>query len=351
MSNLTGPSIAIACSDDPYSQVIESMFELEFPGSVGSSDSLLDTLATQVIGSKQHRYGPTPSPEMLVSIRAVLKHSIDSKGPIVLLVPWGGSKQGPYGADIADLMAMRQLSALRERVERHWKWGVSVTLRLEDLTDDLLFQDHAGWKQKTARYSQDIVQLARMFGFWPLLESELMKEGDFKRTAAARAEAIFEAMMAAEASRRTLILGTIGWTGDLPQAQIDHYLKAYRMFYPSDSHEQHLKRIATYFGAAMARKELKGSGAVVPNIVASFTPPIPGVWQPGRVYYRTVPEHFTNQHRSPWIAKGYIRIRGNQATPAIAGFQGDGLAYSKSTIRVSSSDAALYLEADYVVQE
>lgn len=151
--------------DDPYAQSLLNMAELEFPGSAVSSPcAVFEAVTKELIGTKQHRYGPTPGPEALVTIRNVVRYAMDHGKPIPILVPWGGSKQGNGSVDIAELMALKQLNSLVSRIKAHYPVGAVVRIRLEDATDNLLFADFPGWKQKTAQYTQEFSKLALVIG-------------------------------------------------------------------------------------------------------------------------------------------------------------------------------------------
>jgi hypothetical protein len=104
----------------------------------------------------------------------------------------------------------------------------------------------------------------------------------------------------------------------------------------------------------LARFQLNGTGAKRWNgakyLTLSFTG-IPWGKAGRRIYYRTIPEHYTHQHRAPWIGKGYVRIRGRQASPAIAGFNGDDLEYRRASLVVEGNWNSATISADYVVME
>jgi hypothetical protein len=69
------------------------------------------------------------------------------------------------------------------------------------------------------------------------------------------------------------------------------------------------------------------------------------------LFYRTIPERFTNKHKAPWIGKGYIRIRGRNATPAIAGWDGEGLHFNSMKIKLANEQSSVIIQSDYVIEE
>ena len=138
--------------DDLYNDCILNLFEKEFPGSTKNKDSIFESVVAELIGTKQHRNGPTPDPETLVSIRKLVREYVSEEVPVPIIVPWGGSKQGNHEVDIAELYALKQLICLNERVNKYYPCGLHIIIRLEDLTDNILFRNHPGWIKKTNKY-------------------------------------------------------------------------------------------------------------------------------------------------------------------------------------------------------
>ena len=349
--------IAAVEQDHPYAGVIQSLISHEFPASVRGDKATLEALSAEIIGTKQHRYGPTPDPEVAVSLRNVIRHAIAWKTPIPILVPWGASKQGPFSIDLAEIMALKQINCLDDRVRKFYPLGTEIRIRLEDATDYVLFGNEDGWTEKTLRYTEDFGELASVVlnpSISVLRETSLFSLD--QHSAQAHQHAMTIAMtFNLSPIMRSEALASIGWTGGLPDEQIQHYRKIYARFYPGLPPNQIDYRIALYFGAALHRRLLgalaMGAGPGWSEwITLSFTPPIPGQDATKRVFYRTIPEHFTNSHRAPWIGKGYIRIRGNQAIPQLAGWNGDGLDYQKFNVKVENNGHSAVVQADYIVE-
>ena len=119
-----------APSDHPYGNVIESFFAQQFPGAnTNKTSTLLDALTTAIVGSSQVRYGAMPSPESLTAIRRVITESNRQDKPIPILVPFG-SRKAVLGEplDIAEVAALKQLMALQQRVQEHYKPGVGLRM-------------------------------------------------------------------------------------------------------------------------------------------------------------------------------------------------------------------------------
>lgn len=111
-----------------------------------------------------------------------------------------------------------------------------------------------------------------------------------------------------------------------------------------------------YFAASLIRRQQNATGFGLSvgdpiPIILCFAPPVPGANQDRRVYYRTIPERYQNTHRPPWIGRGYVKIRGNEAQPAVAGWTGDGLRFVQNTMYLSAGEVEASISADYAVIE
>lgn len=355
-------SIGLArVSEQPYARLIENLVELEFPGSSpAAGKASFEATVAEIIGTKQHRYGPMPDPESLVAIRDVVREAMAQKKPIPILVPWGCSKQGPFGVDIAEMMALKQLRCLDARVKQHYGPGVATHVRLEDLTDEAMFAGDLGWLAKTRAYSSNFQKL---FAALPprsaavLVESELMNSIQHKVAVDANRAPLLEALKSPEAERGEIVRAKIPeWAGPLDNGQLGFYDYVYSKFYPNDSPSQRTWRLATYFACAITRFQLRGTGAPAvlddgdgaKYLTLSFTG-YPFGKSGRRIYYRTIPARYTNLHRAPWLGKGYVRIQGGVATPAIAGWDGDGLDYQDAALIVGEGEGAVSVRSDYVV--
>jgi hypothetical protein len=344
--------------DDPYGPTITDMLTREFPGSnAGDAKSVMESVSREVVGTKQHRYGPMPDPESFVMIREVVSAAIAKQEPVKVLVPWGGSKQGEHGLDVAEMMGLKQLDCLDRRVRAYYAPGVKFVVRLEDLTDHVMFEDSPSWREKTEHYVAKMQMLACVMQFASVelkLESSIMDGKEHGELVRRNAEVVLRGMAEPAGYRGAAIRKEIPeWSGELPDDQLDFYRRAYDRFYPTDPAGAKDERLARYFGAAITRFQMDGTGITQqgpPYLTLSFTG-IPWSKSGRRIFYRTVPQKYTNQHRAPWIGKGYVRIDGGTATPAIAGFDGDDLDYNPSQIRIQRQDRAVDMDADYVVFE
>lgn len=284
-----------------YADVISRFFYESLPIVPVSDDVRFEAVAAEVFGTKQRRFGPMPSPEAQVAVRNVLRAS---PGRLTLVMPWGASKQSDGAKlDVLEFMAIKQLACLRCSLA---KFGVETdfVFRMEDLGDRWLFGDAR--VPVVAEYVQTFSQVAAMLLYGASVRTESMytRWDDFR----ALAESVVPAFYAVLTGRSPVAsLADIGWAGTLPQAQRDYYYAAYAKLYPGQDHDRIMAR---YFAAALARVKLRATCAPdVPHVTVCFSHPIPGapVNRP-QVFYRTLPERCTHQHKAPWMASGHLEV-------------------------------------------
>lgn len=342
-------SIAIKRSEDMdlYDDVIMNLFESSMPGSIGTKESKFEALFSELMGTKQHRNGPIPTPEVQVSIRNILR---ENDKVLQILVPWGGSKQGKHTVDIAELYALRQLTCLKERLKKHGMQTI-IHIRLEDLTDQVLFFKYDHWFTKTKKYCQTLSELSRIVDGEILVfkESDLLDAPIFFGMVEGYTKIIFEAMQDTNYSKNKL--KEIDWSGELSEEQISYYRTLYKKLYSNLSYMEQDKLIADYFACALTRKKLNGQGISnkINYLTLCFNNPIPGVSRDRRVFYRTIPERYTNKHTPPWMGKGYLRIEGNCATPAIDCWN-TSEKFNEKTLIISSGNQSIEIQSDYLIK-
>lgn len=286
-----------------YEDLIQQFMFQSLPTLPVGASVKFEAIVAQVFGTKQRRFGPMPLPETQVAIRDVIRQSGDH---IVFFLPWGASKQDD-GADldVAEFMAVKQLRCLSDELAR---LGVKSTFyfRMEDLTDRYLFGD--GRFDQIMKYMADFRHLVYASGIKAEVrqESWYTHKNDFDEYAKSFQPVFHEYLLG---KARVSALKDIGWVGDIPQEQRDYYYTAYRSLYP-DSDERF--EASKYFAATLARVKLHATCAPSgpePHLLIAFTHPVPGnpVNKP-RLYFRTIPERYTNTHKSPWLAKAYFEI-------------------------------------------
>lgn len=345
----------VSGANSEYDEVICSLIEREFPGSIQDGGcAAFEAVVSQIVGTKQSRFGPTPSPEVLVTIRDAVRRSMEAQVPIHVLIPWGASKQGNYGIDLAEVFALKQIKKLVDGVSAHYKPGIRATIRVEDLTDQLLFGEN--YKHKVVAYTHELAKLALIIGGSAVYsETELVQiTGNspkfFMDEVNSKSDKLYQAIKHGNEHGCVDALSEIGWTGGLPLAQMEYYQKVYSRLYPSRSDHWRNDKIATYFAASLVRRQMGATGGGATSVILCFAKPVPAANQDRRVYYRTLPERYQNTHYSPWLAKGFVRIRGREAAPAIVGWDEE-RNFRHQTLTLSSGSVSASVEADYEVQE
>lgn len=127
-------SVTISSEESPYAAKIEQFFSLTFPSvaKLNKAD-MLEGIEATILASSKIRYGPRPSPESLVAIRAVIRKAIDAGLPIPMLSPFGSRKSDLHASlDVAEVFALKQLERLNDRVVSIYSPGVQINIRLED---------------------------------------------------------------------------------------------------------------------------------------------------------------------------------------------------------------------------
>lgn len=337
-------------STDLYAPIIAAMLEIEFPGTAIDKCSTFEAVVKQIIGTKQHRNGPTPDPENLVAIRKAVRDAMDHHEPIPILVPWGGSKQGNGSVDIAELMALKQLVCLSDRIKQHYGHETDIRIRVEDATDNVLFANFPGWQGKTERYTNDFVKLADTIApeIVVIKESSQVNFGGIGQLTN-----LFEQAIDDYGLHYLRELEAAGWQGGLDRTMVDYYRNAYERFYPDRTRAERERMIATYFACSLTRRQQGGTGFAPGEapIVLCFANPVPGADQTRRVFYRTIPERYQHTHRAPWLGKGYVKIIGRDAQPAVAGWDGDGIPFVPNHATITRADQPATVQADYWVVE
>lgn len=338
--------IKVRNDNDPYGDVLGRYFLQEFPSSVETtSRDVLEIVSGILLGTKEYRYGPLPSPESQVVIRKVIKNSLEKKTSIPVLVPWGSIKgDGSSMIDVAEVSAINRLVKLSREVSMYHPNGLDVIIRVEDLTGKLMFEmdgDRKTTSDRMDEYSLSMKTLVRMLGNDGVrvkLESEMENAPLFEKDFRPNVKLVEDYLVASrdvirhsphEASRLPQYgkLAAAGWKGIISQEQRDYYTETYARLYGDDDPSRLYHRLALYLACALSRKRLGMTGVQGywdSNIQAVFLPPVKGVpegYNDHYVYYRTVPVSCARTHICPWRARGYFIIDGQGVTtPKLAPF-------------------------------
>lgn len=322
----------IAKTSDPYSMVVCNFFQTRFPGTIHSEGTqLLDILTSILVGDKNARYGPRPSPEQLVAVRKVITKAIEEARPIPILVAWGGRKTDQaFGIDVAEVAAIDQLLKLDEAVRKYYPHGTYTNIRIEDTGAWWLYR-HDTPAHVIEGYSMQMEDLVSILGkgaIFGIRESDLMNEDRYFDLSRQMSELLHPLIMARmvdptidlESRPEMVVLKEdYGWAGGVPMDQVSHYMGRYEVLYPEKTATDRVKMLADYLGGSRARYILKGRAA--PDVLSdgsyigiSLVPPIPG--SPAglfstTLYWRSIPQTMGRTHIAPWRAKGYLEIDEN----------------------------------------
>lgn len=283
-----------------YGDIVSRFFYEAVPTLAVSPSVRFEAISAAVLGTKQLRYGPLPTPEVQTTIRAVLR----DVAVVDFFVPWGAVKQETTAKlDVLEFMALRQLACVRDALTR---FGVASRFhfRLDDNSDRyLLGEDRV---PQIAEYTLSFEKLveAVLPGAWVNRETKYATYEEFRSEAEKLTPAFYRVIKGLDDPSA---LAKVGWKGAIPQEQLDYYYAAYRVFYPGQDHA-HIA--AKYFAGALTRHRLKATTLPPgPHVSVSFSKPVPGHPLAGnRVFYRTLPERYTHHHKAPWGGRGFMAV-------------------------------------------
>lgn len=295
-----------------------------------SSASLVDAF----LGSKKSRFGPLPSTENRDYLCQLLSRYTVMDIPVECMLLWGALKgYGLYDnrlcADIADVLAFRRLQNVDCEVRRHYKKGVHIQLVVEDVTEYLLSHEFHDVHYRISRYTTDIKRLSEMseLNIDVVLESKLYEAAGITVDEALKRSAVNGELLylywkesdghstpqELESYKR---LQAQGWSGILPPAQREHYLRRAASEKPYFSQEDQIRSICLYFGNALARYQSKirngtisDAKGIIPTVKVSLAPYPDGVDQSlyrGRVEYKVKDSKNGNCAYTPWATIGFL---------------------------------------------
>lgn len=355
-------------SKGEHGESITRYLQRSFPkiASIKGRD-LLEVLTSILVGSKDLRYGPMPSPENLVNIRQTITKAIQMDAPIPVLIPWGGRKLYPdMKLDIAEVAGLKQILRVDECVRSVYPNGLQIRVRIEDTGARWLYKNHHGIQQ----YSDDMKLLidilkgdSKIIG---VFESEMMEETKYFELSAQYSEllqAVITVQMAfphekVEDMNAYRQLVNRGWKGTIPKEQRDYYLDRCKKVYPNLTEPEYVEKLADYFGGSKARHDLNGVGApltpVGSFIQINFAHPVPGA-PTGlfnhTLYYRTIPGNYSRTHIAPWRSKGYLDITGDDITPRVIQPDKEPDRLESATVKFvndTNDEEYVIVKADYV---
>lgn len=360
--------------ENPYGELICQYFQTTFPKIVQQTkSSLLEIISLMLFGTKENRYGPIPSPENQVVVRNVIKTAIERNEPIPILVPWGSRKAvAAASIDIAEVSALNQLISLDNAIKEFYPSGLRINIRIEDIGGYWLFREEGTGSitnnDSVLSYSEDLTTLIHILRgdslIDPVWESTLMNGPEYFRCVDNYSVLIDGYLRYSEDNQNLGIgpafesLNELGWKGEIPLEQRDYYYSTYEKLYPNANHIQNRKRLADYLGGAMVRYKLNGRGEPKTDyghIQLTFIQPIPGTptsINSNILYWRSVPMSQSRTNISPWRAKGYLHISGNDVKTKITNWGNTELIDQLQSGSVSISDdlRSVKVKVDYLIE-
>jgi hypothetical protein len=367
-------------TEEPYGELLCSHINKRFPAVTKLTKfELVDVISNLIIGTKEIRYGSLPVPEHAIVIREAIRLAIEQNKPIPIVVPWGSIK-ADFSAtlDIAELSAIQRLIQLSVTVKEYYPTGVEIVIRVEDTSGYTLFVLE-GDQQKIISnidsYSTDMKKLVQILSkdgsVRVQLESEMERALQFNKVfyellPLMRRYLVNTWDMIKEYSSNVIKMHSYialqqnGWKGIISWEQRMHYINTYERLYPNWSLDMYIERLALYFTGAWTRHQLGMTGKQEywdKFIQLAFIPPIKGLpegYNYNYVYHRTLPLSEARTHISPWRAKGYLKINGNEIHHKLLTF-GDTetigrLIPVQIEISDESSDAKVVINADYLLE-
>lgn len=353
-----------------YGALICSYFETHFPKiTKPSSDNLLEILSALIIGTKENRYGPAPKPEYQVEIRKVISGAIAADEPIPFLIPWGGRKAHGYDSiDVAEVSALRQVINLDEAIKMFYPKGLRANIRVEDTGALWLYQGEDD--KAVERYTNDFKKLVHILKgdtiLLPIAESSLMDKSRYFEKSSFNSDAIYNYIEESDFTGKIgfgesfFQLEKIGWKGEIPIEQRNHYRSLYKRITPELTDQNATRMLSDYLGGSLARYEMNGIAAPKSNygyVQLSFVSPIPGAPKTmfnTAVYWRTIPLSQGATHISPWRAKGYLAIAGTAVKSKITSYGNTPVIESlecDAVMLTSENGMSVEVRVDYLVQE
>jgi hypothetical protein len=367
--------------EEPYAELLCSHVKKEFPQVVKlTTFELMDVLANTLIGTKEIRYGSLPIPESSVTIRTAIRAAIENNLPIPVLVPWGSIK-ADFSAtlDIAELTAIQRLINLAKITKEYYSNGLEIVIRVEDTSGYTLFtleENLEKIKENINLYSSDMKRLVQILSkdgqeISVQLESEMDNAFQFNTIFNTHLSLIEQYLFESWDNVKEYpintskmdsykLLSSLGWKGIISWEQRMHYIEAYERIYPNWKLETHIKRLALYFTGAWTRSLLGMTGKQKhwdKFVQLSFTPPIKGVpegYNYNYVYHRTLPLSEARTHISPWRAKGYLKINGNEIHHKVTSFNdkdtNERLTPIKMEIYNEEQNLSVIINTDYLLE-
>lgn len=305
-----------------YRGLIENFIGSINPNFHVSSESVLEAIMKEIIASQNIRLGPAPSIESQYEMRKVVRYYMEKGLPIPVLVPSGPKKTKSMEiVDVAELSMLNILNCLNNAIKLHYKPGLQIVMRLEDLTGHILEPTEIA---SMAMYMGSMIDLVNTLDYrfiepWP--ESSSGKRVEFNDRVTVltplfmeyiddtQSIAIPENLWGQLESYKRL--QHEGWSGLIPKEMRQSYIDKYQKLYPGMSHEECMQLVSKYFACGLARKNINNKGNK-PEweggfLEIAFMQPYHIIY-PTRINYRSIELKHSKKALSFWRAKGFLKI-------------------------------------------
>lgn len=330
---------------------------------INSQNTLIDTITQLFIGSKKIRFGNYPSEQNVSFLKNIIQQNISLNKPIPIVVPMGPHKTIiNENIDLAELYALKTLSALNSRVSKFYPQGLKIYLREEDITGWFLTGVTQVVKENIEKYLSDFEKLINILGYSdfiiPFRESSLVNYDDVVALIDVYTTPIRNYINDTNNNIDNYqnltsykVLQTLGWKGEIPLKQRSFYRERYKRNYPDKSMFEIDEMMINYLAISFAKSQFN---ALVPDsikenfIQLTFAPPVPGIphgLASRRLYYRTLPANISRMHLPFWRAKGFLSVSDDSINFAINNWD-DKNKFYRHSIKLSSQNDFVILNAD-----
>lgn len=255
-------------------------------------------LADVLIGSKQIRYGPRPSPANYRHIEDVINRCRREDRPIRIMSMWGATKgynRGPIQtADLLDLKALERMLHMDALSHQYHKRGLEFIIFWEDYTERILTGDVS----LTYRISlQRIIRWMGMRNLHIVSEAERICNDNYGLRVFQNANAISQGRQK-----------DVGWRGEIAW---DYYLERAAGEFPTLNQYELRSQVSLYLGLTLARYQYQ----ILPahDLKLSFVPYpdcVPDEMRRGRLEHKVKAGKNSNKTAAPWTCFGVIRQDG-----------------------------------------
>lgn len=344
-------------------KLINNEFDIYHNCATGDRIDLPSIITKTLIGSKKIRFGNYPSDSNINFIKDLISKQIAKNEPIALVVPMGPHKTIlNENVDLAEVYALKTLSALNERVKQFYPQGLHIYLREEDITGWFLTGTTREVQQNIESYLLAFEKLIRVLKYDNFIstfrESHLVNYVDILALIKVYLEPMRNYINDSDddcVDYRNLtsykVLKALGWKGDIPQKQRNFYKERYKRNYPNKTQDEINEMMVNYLAISFAKSQFN---ALVPEhikhtfIQLTFAPPIPGIPQDivsRRIYYRTLPSSISRSHLPFWRAKGFLKVTIDGVNLALNNWDNQDEFY-RHIVQLSSQNDTVILNAD-----